>query len=75
MRTSELTCFSHHSHSPGENVPTYLPLLVQIKGASHLLGDFFFVGEANTNKCSVALNTFLALAETLGVPIKSEKMQ
>ena len=47
----------------------------QIKGASHLLGDFFCVGEANTNKCSVALNTFLALAETLGVPIKSEKMQ
>jgi hypothetical protein len=28
-----------------------------------------------TEKCSVALNTFLALAETLGVPIKSEKMQ
>jgi hypothetical protein len=47
----------------------------QIKGALHLLGDFFFVGEANTNKCSVALNTLLTLAETLGVPIKSEKMQ
>lgn len=42
---------------------------------SHLLDDFFFVGEATTNKCSVALNTFLALAETLGVPIKSEKTQ
>ena len=47
----------------------------QIKGVSHLLDDFFFVGEANTNKCSVALNTLLTLAEALGVPIKSEKTQ
>jgi len=46
-----------------------------IKGISHLLDDFFFVGKANSNECSVALNTFLALADTLGVPIKSEKTQ
>ncbi|CAG2196116.1 unnamed protein product [Mytilus edulis] len=31
--------------------------------------------EANTNKCSVALNTFLTLSKTLGVPIKDEKTQ
>ncbi|VDI71577.1 Hypothetical predicted protein [Mytilus galloprovincialis] len=47
----------------------------QIRGVSHLLDDFFFVGEANTNKCSVALNTFLTLSKTLGVPIKDEKTQ
>ncbi|VDI41983.1 Hypothetical predicted protein [Mytilus galloprovincialis] len=42
---------------------------------SHLLDDFFFVGKAGTNECSIALNTFLALAEKLGVPIKDEKTQ
>ena len=35
----------------------------------------FFVGEENINKCSVALNTFLTLSKTLGVPIKDEKTQ
>lgn len=34
-----------------------------------------FVGKAETNECSIALNTFLALAEKLGVPIKDEKTQ
>ncbi|CAG2204889.1 unnamed protein product [Mytilus edulis] len=47
----------------------------QIRGVSHLLDDFFFVGEANTNKCSVALNTFLTLSKTVGAPIKDEKTQ
>lgn len=48
---------------------------LNIAGISHLLDDFFFVGEADSNACSVALNTFLCLAEELGVPIKSEKTQ
>ncbi|VDI80146.1 Hypothetical predicted protein [Mytilus galloprovincialis] len=47
----------------------------EINGMSHLLDDFFFVGKAGTNECSIALNTFLALAEKLGVPIKDEKTQ
>ena len=47
----------------------------KIAGISHLLDDFFFVGEANSNKCSVALNSFLCLSEELGVPIKSEKTE
>lgn len=46
-----------------------------IRGISHLLDDFFFVGKADTNECSNALNTFLELANSLGVPIKSEKTQ
>jgi hypothetical protein len=46
-----------------------------IKGISHLLDDFFFVGKANTNDCFKALQTFLCLADILGVPIKAEKTQ
>lgn len=46
-----------------------------IKGISHLLDDFFFVGKANTNDCFKALQTLLCLADILGVPIKAEKTQ
>ena len=45
----------------------------KIQGMSHLLDDFFFVGKAQSNECSVALRTFLCLAESIGLPIKSEK--
>ncbi|XP_071150453.1 uncharacterized protein [Mytilus edulis] len=47
----------------------------QIYGVSHLLDDFFFVGKAGSNECYSALQTFLCLADKLGVPIKSEKTQ
>ena len=45
----------------------------KIDGISHLLDDFFFVGKTGTAECLTALNTFLALADNLGIPIKSEK--
>ena len=45
----------------------------KIKGVSHLLDDFFFVGKVQSNECSVSLQTFLCLAESIGLPIKSEK--
>jgi hypothetical protein len=46
-----------------------------IKGISHLLEDFFFVGKANTNDCFKVLQTCVSLADILGVPIKAEKTQ
>ena len=46
-----------------------------IKGISHLLEDFFFVGKANTNDCFKVLQTSVCLADILGVPIKAEKTQ
>ena len=52
-----------------------LNVRLEIPGVSHLLDDFFFVGKAGSNECSVALNTFLSLSDELGVPIKSEKTQ
>ena len=52
-----------------------LNIRLKIPEVSHLLDDFFFVGKANTNDCSFALNTFLSLSEELGVPIKPEKTQ
>lgn len=44
-----------------------------ILGISHLLDDFFFCGKKDTSECLNALQTFLAMAEHLGVPIKQEK--
>lgn len=46
-----------------------------VKGVSHLLDDFFFVGKSDTSECLSSLNTFLTLADSLGVPIKAEKTQ
>lgn len=44
-----------------------------ISGLSHLLDDFVFIGKADSQECFSALQTFLCLANTLGVPIKKEK--
>jgi hypothetical protein len=44
-----------------------------VKELSHLLDDFFFVGKADTSECLSSLNTFLTLADSLGVPIKADK--
>ena len=44
----------------------------KIQGVSHFL-DGFFVGRGCSNECANALNTFLCLADSIGVPIKSEK--
>ena len=46
-----------------------------IKGVSHLLDDFFFVGRPNSQQCQLALDTFLWLCADIGVPIKEEKTQ
>ena len=48
---------------------------LHIKGISHLLDHFFFVWKADTYECCMAFNSFLCLAESLGVPIQSEKTQ
>lgn len=44
-------------------------------GMSHILDDFFFIGPPNSSACRNDLNTFLALSERIGVPIKMEKTQ
>ena len=36
---------------------------------------FFFVGKASSEECLTSLNTFLFLADSLGVPIKEEKTE
>ena len=46
-----------------------------VKGVSHLLVDCFFVGKADTSECLSSLNTFLSLADSLGIPITAEKTQ
>ena len=61
-----------------ENFSTALQWILmdrfKIQGVSHLLDDFF-VGRAGSNECANALNTFLCLADSIGVPIKSEKTE
>ena len=49
--------------------------LYQIKGVSHLLDDFFFVGKVNSKDCQYALDSFLHICSDVGVPIKEEKTQ
>lgn len=44
-----------------------------VKGVSNLLDDFFFVGKSDSLECLSSLNTFLTFADSLGVPIKTEK--
>ena len=44
-----------------------------VQHMSHILDDFMFVGPANSLLCQKYLNTFLALAERVGIPIKASK--
>ena len=46
---------------------------LSIPGCAHILDDFLFVGPPEYNSCLYHLNQFLALAGSLGVPIKNEK--
>ena len=46
---------------------------LQVKHVSHILDDFMFVGPSNSKVCQKYLNTFLALSENLGIPIKASK--
>ena len=50
-------------------------IMTERNGASmsHILDDFFFVGPADSNKCSDDLSTFISLCGDIGVPLKKEK--
>lgn len=40
---------------------------------SHILDDFFFIGPAQSNKCSSDLSRFISICEDIGIPLKQEK--
>lgn len=40
---------------------------------SHILDDFFFIGPAQSNKCSSDFSRFISICEDIGVPLKQEK--
>lgn len=40
---------------------------------SHILDDFFFIGPAQSNKCSADLSRFISICEDIGIPLKQEK--
>lgn len=42
-------------------------------GMSHILDDFLFVGPPFSDRCGHDLQTFLALASRVGIPMKKEK--
>ena len=44
-----------------------------VQSMSHILDDFMFIGHKDTSECLKSLNTFLALAEKLGIPVKESK--
>lgn len=45
----------------------------KITHMSHILDDFMFFGPPSSNKCAKALFSFLQFAESVGIPIKSQK--
>lgn len=40
---------------------------------SQIIDDFIFIGSPNTHECHQSLQNFIALAEDIGIPIKTEK--
>lgn len=44
-----------------------------VYGMSHILDDFIFFGPPNTSHCATGLHSFLALAESLNIPIRHDK--
>ncbi|MCP3890193.1 MAG: hypothetical protein GY702_15175, partial [Desulfobulbaceae bacterium] len=46
---------------------------LNVKHMSHILDDFMFFGRPDTNDCLNGLNAFIALSESLGIPLKEEK--
>ena len=44
-----------------------------VESMSHILDDFMFFSEGNSNKCNIYLKTFLYVAKYLGLPIKDSK--
>jgi hypothetical protein len=46
---------------------------LQVPSMSHILDDFIFFGPPNSTICKRSLESFLALATSLSIPIKAEK--
>ncbi|MCP3931187.1 MAG: hypothetical protein GY705_19050, partial [Bacteroidetes bacterium] len=46
---------------------------MHVKHMSHILDDFMFFGNRDTNDCSQGLQAFMQLAQTINMPIKHEK--
>ena len=46
---------------------------LKVPYTSHILDDFMFFGSPDTNQCNNSLQSFLVLANSLGIPIKSSK--
>ncbi|XP_052797235.1 uncharacterized protein LOC128229385 [Mya arenaria] len=44
-----------------------------VKRVSHIVDDFIFVGQRQSDKCLSYLNFFFSLAQDIGVPIKLQK--
>ena len=46
---------------------------LRVRNMSHILDDFIFFGPANSSHCSIGLQSFITLAESLNVPIRADK--
>ena len=46
---------------------------LNVQYVSHILDDFMFFGKPHSNQCHNSLQSFLLLAESLGLPIKPSK--
>ena len=46
-----------------------------VRNTVHYLDDFFTVGGSGTNACQENMNKMVTLCETLGAPLKEEKME
>ena len=46
---------------------------LSVQHTSHILDDFIFFGKPGTSQCQTYLNSFLALAESIDLPVKQEK--
>lgn len=45
----------------------------QARGMSHMIDDFFFIGDKSSSDCERDLNQFISMCSDIGVPIKHEK--
>ena len=65
------------SCSEFEELTTAIQWILQnkfgVKNMSHILDDFMFLGSPGTRECHYALQSFLAIAPSLGIPVKHSK--
>ncbi|MCP3933190.1 MAG: hypothetical protein GY705_29320 [Bacteroidetes bacterium] len=47
--------------------------IFKVENMSHILDDFLFFGKASTDECKKSLQSFLLLAESIGLKVKPEK--